>query len=156
MKQITCTLSMLVILFFGCSKSDDTTSTATTKTPTELLTSSKWITTALTSSAPINYTGNGTLITNLYAASPSCSKDDSFLFQTGGVLVLNNEATKCSSSDPQTKNLVWQFQNNQQEIMIDGNLYTILELSATTFTIKDKTAQSTGGVSHFNTITFNH
>lgn len=155
MKKITCTISMLVILFVSCSKDDDATST-TAKTPTELLTSSKWVVSALTSSAPINYTGNGTLITNLYAASPSCSKDDSFLFQTGGVMVLNNEATKCSASDPQTQNLAWQFQNNQQEIIIDGDLFLILELSETTFTVKDKTAQTTSGVSHFNTITFKH
>lgn len=155
MKKITWAFYFCILLLTSCAKNGDAPAT-TTQTPTELLTSSKWYVTALTSSAPINYLGNGTLVTNLYAVSPSCSKDDSFLFQSGGALILNNEATKCSASDPQTQNLAWQFQNNQQEIIIDGELYVIVELTSTTFTVKDKVAQSTSGVSHFNTITFKH
>jgi len=144
-----------MLLLTGCEKNEDA-SNSSTKTKTELLTNGKWFVTALVSSAPINYLNNGSLVTNLWSVTPACLRDNSFLFQTGGVLIGNHEATKCSSSEPQTESLTWQFYNNEQEILIDGELLTIVELTATSFVVKDKVAQSTSGVSHFNTITFKH
>ncbi len=156
MRKITISiLASCVVLFAGCSKDED--ATISNKTKTELLTTNgKWYVSTMVSSAPINYLNNGSLVTNLWSVTPACLRDNSFLFQTGGVLIGNHEATKCSSSEPQTENLTWQFYNNEQEIVIDGELLTIVELTATSFVVKDKVAQSTSGVSHFNTITFKH
>lgn len=155
MKKITITISAaFILLLTNCTKKDETTTN--TRTKTELLTTGKWYVSAMTSTAPINYLGNGTLVTDLFSVTPNCLKDNSFLFLTNGTLTFNEEATKCNTSDPQTNNVQWQFFNGEQDIIIDGEDYVLQEINETRLVIKDKRPQTTNGVSHLNTITFRH
>ena len=42
---------------------------------------------------------------------------------------MNEGATKCDASDPQSEILDWSFVNEEKELIIDGDRVTILELT---------------------------
>lgn len=112
---------MSIIIFFAACKKDSNNNTP--KTNTDLLVQASWIFD--------NATVGGSDVSSLIQA---CQKDNTLSFAAGGTGTLDEGATKCNSSDPQSSPFTWSFATNE----------TVLHVSATLFT---------GGSSDFNIIT---
>lgn len=101
------------LLFTGCSKDDDDDK----QSKTELLTSSTW----KFSNAGIDADNNGTIDSPLPDGTlDDCSKDDTFVFNTGGTGTADEGPTKCDPSDPQSVNFGWALSNNEQDLTLTG------------------------------------
>jgi len=114
------TLLLLVpALFFGCKKSKNDTP----KTKTDLITQASW--------KFDNATVGGFDVSSFLQ---TCQKDNTITLAANGSGVVDEGATKCNASDPQTVNFSWNFASNE----------TVLHVSTILFT---------GGSSDFNIVT---
>lgn len=96
-----------------------------------LLTSGKWKGVAYTLT-----TSSGT--TDMFAIVPDCEKNDIFTFNADNTITRDEGATKCSDSDPQSKNDgTWSINGTKFSSTGDGNSLTwdILTLDNSTFKI---------------------
>jgi outer membrane usher protein FimD/PapC len=72
---------------------------------------------------------------------PACTSDDTFKFNLDKTVIQDAGATKCNSTDPQTQNGTWSFNNDQSKltIAIPGSLLSgeadIKELTSSTLRI---------------------
>ncbi len=103
MKQLTkilstSSLAAIILIVPSCKKSDpaplDVASTLQGKT---------WKLTAVT----INPADNG--VTDLYSTMETCGKDNTYHFNAGNVFIIDEEATKCDPSYPQTITGTWKY-----------------------------------------------
>ncbi|MCS6796240.1 MAG: lipocalin family protein [Raineya sp.] len=98
----------------------------------------------------------GNNVFDLYAIMDACAKDDYWEFRTGGVLAINEGATKCSPSDPQetTGNYTLSADGKTLTITESGSntVFEVVELSSTT--MKLKITQTNNGVTVTSEITF--
>lgn len=146
MKKIPVLLFFGLILVFSCSKKSDPAPAS----PDQLLVTPKgWITTAGTINPPISIPGApaGTPpISDFYSLFlEACEKDDVLLFTSNGQYKIDEGATKCNTSDPQTKEQgTWAFNSTKTILNItpqsgtgDAYTMTIAELSATTLKISE-------------------
>lgn len=111
---LACTAAAL-LLTAACKKDQlapqSTTGTPTstptpTPSPDQELTGKTWLMTGATVDPGLQ-TSNGTTVTNIYPFVPSCTKDDTQQFLTGGVYKSDEGATKCDPQDPQTTTGNW-------------------------------------------------
>lgn len=130
MKNIQLTAVLLAVLFTACNKKDKSPSRS------ELLTTGSWKITASES----DNDANGTYETDNYASFNDCFKDNIFTFKMGGQAELDEGPTKCDPMDPQTEIASWQLTNNDNNLVVDGDTYTILELSTSTLRFKQDLA----------------
>ncbi|SRR6266404_3007304 len=123
MKLLTSIVAILLLFFFlsACKKS----SPASAKTKTELITQSSW-----------KFDNAKVGGTDVSAFLQTCQKDNILVFASAGTGSLDEGATKCNSSDPQTSSFTWNFASNE----------TVLHVSTVLFT---------GGSSDFNIVTLN-
>ena len=96
----------------------------------ELLTTGQWKVVAFTLSPPFDLDGDGDLDSDAYALMDACERDDFFIFKTDGKYEVNEGATKCDASDPQSELYDWAFVNEEKELIIDGDRVTIQELTS--------------------------
>ena len=137
----------------SCKKDKDDSSAV--KTKTELLTRGSWKRTALISNPAYDWNGNGVFDTNNLNTMFPCEKDNFETYQTNGMVVTNEGATKCNSSDPQTWSVTWSFGDNETKLIWDGNdVYTLLELTETT--LKFQSTFTENGVSYTQVETYGH
>ena len=136
------------VLFFSCKKDDPA------KTKTDLLTAGSWHVVAYTVDPAIDWDGDGTDESNVYPVINPCIRDDHSTFFSGGTGELDEGATKCSDSDPQTVAFVWSFDQNEQGITVQGVHYLIETLTETQLVIKEVQVISTTTYTH--TVTFSH
>lgn len=136
MKKITLMIAALAFLTVSsCKKEDDKDNggnTTPTKTKTELLTAKAWKMTAMTINPGITPIPGGPTITDFFSLLEACEKDDTQKFNTGGTGVIDEGATKCNPSDPQTENFPWAFASNETKIVVDGDSFDLVQLDATT------------------------
>ncbi len=120
-------LAVLSIAFVSCEKDKDNK-----PDNTELLTGKNWKLTAFTIDPAIDWFGNGTLVTNIYAQLPTCAKDDLATFNKNGTVNFDEGATKCDPNDPQTTSGTWAFNTDKTIISVttDGETesWKVLEL----------------------------
>lgn len=112
---------LLSLFFAACKKS----SGVKAKTNTELITQTSW--------KFDNAKVSGVDVSSLLQA---CETDNILTFSSAGTGTVDEGATKCNSSDPQTNPFTWNFASNE----------TVLHISAVLFT---------GGGSDFNIVTLN-
>src|SRR4051812_24157217 len=103
MKRNICNLVVLCcISLLACSKSDN-------KKPADnvsLITSTKWV----YSSAGLDVDNNGTKDTDPPpGVLQSCDTDNTITFKSDNTGVMDEGATKCETSDPQTVAFNWSF-----------------------------------------------
>ena len=98
----------------GCSKKEDAT-----PSKTELLTNKNWVVTAFTVSPGVSV--GGTTITDVYAQTPACSRDDISRFETPNVFKDDEGASKCNATDPQTITGTWVFNSDQTVLTVTEN-----------------------------------
>ena len=133
------------ILFFACKKKDSDSSGSN---KTTLLTQSSW----KFDNAGLDPDKNGTIDFDLSSQFGPCLTDNTISFSTNGSGVVDESATKCNSSDPQTLAFTWNFASNETLININGSAiagkggqYKIVALSNTQLSLsKDTTAPIVG------------
>ena len=157
MKQIinfTIFFLITVVVFASCIKVDKHYIPAWAK-KTELITMGSWKRTALISNPAYDWNANGVFDTNILYTMFPCEKDNFETYQSNGMVVTNEGATKCTSSDPQTWSVTWSFDNNATKLIWDGNdVYTLLELTETT--LKFQSTFTENGMTYTQVETYGH
>ena len=98
---------MSSVLFYGCSKDDDSNNT-TPQSKTQLLTAHSW-----------KLTGSKLNGVDDFSTIDACDLDDIATFLSNGTGNLDEGATKCDPADPQTSPITWSFQSNETILSID-------------------------------------
>ena len=142
-------LFLLVALTFafGACKKDDNN-----KSNREQLIEKNWRMTAVTTDPPINF--GGIQFSDLYAQFQDCDKDDLLIFKTNGTVNYDEGATKCDPTDPQTTTGVWVLNTDETVVTVDGESWTILEISDNRLKVKYTTDFFGNGVNSTITATF--
>ena len=121
--------TILLLLTVSCQKD-------TAPSRTEMLTTGKWRTIAQTVSPAFDWDGDGDLDTDLHIITDACIKDDYAVFRTDGSVEENEGPSKCDAADPQSEILSWSLKNNDMVLVIDGEDFTIEQMSETTMKLK--------------------
>jgi hypothetical protein len=127
---------------FSCKK-DSTTSA----TKTDLITKSAW----KYQDAGADMDKNGTIDLSISSQLQDCEKDNTLTLRADGTGTLDEGATKCDPSDPQSSNVNWNFSNNETFINFTGTgilgisgQFKLLSLTETTLSFsKDTTLSGT-------------
>lgn len=111
----------------------------------------KWRITAWTIKASNNPT-----IFDLYAIMDACDKDNYFEYRTGGVVAVNEGATKCSPSDPQETTASYTLSADGKTLTwtMDGTNTTFDVLELTNSSKKLRTTETDSGITYTTEITF--
>lgn len=132
MKKVSLYLAVAAMasLTLSCKKDSDTPAAAT---KTDLLTAKNWKTTDLKV--------NGVSVFNS-GLIDACDKDNLIKFNTNKTAIFDEGATKCSSTDPQTRNGSWDFTTSETKLKVtnpDGDVVeaTIGTLNSTTLIVSD-------------------
>jgi len=135
-------------IFWACKKGDNS------KTKPELLINGSWHVTAYTVDPPIDWDGDGTDESDVYAIIEPCIKDDHTTFFANGTGELDEGASKCNQSDPQTVQITWDMDQTETHLTVQGVQYMIDMLTETQMVLKEIEVISTVSVTH--TVTFSH
>lgn len=139
MKRLLVFMMGGVALFSSCKKDDK--SSGSTSATFSAIADKKWQLTAYS----MTYMGSKT---DAYDLMSSCSRDNLWTMRSDKTNLLDEGATKCSSSDPQTKvEGTWELRSGDKEIYLKGfsstgatgitdMTLTIVEISATTLKVK--------------------
>ncbi|NVO20480.1 MAG: lipocalin family protein [Bacteroidetes bacterium] len=154
MKKLLLFLPILSLLLVGACKKDSQ------PTKMEMLTAKNWKISVYTVDPSLPVTdGGGNIIgytSDMLAQMEDCSKDDLTKFNTDGVMINDEGATKCDPASPQTTTGTWLFNTDQTILTVNsGNnpvSYDILELSSST--LKMKTVENLFGTNYTLTLTF--
>lgn len=84
----------------------------------------------------------------------SCDLDNRFYFLEGGTTRIEEGATKCNPSDPQTRTGTWSFIENNSKIIIDGDTATINTLDENTLNVS--TIYEFAGDNYHDRVSFSH
>lgn len=95
---------------------------------------------------------NGTTETEAYPLYTTCSKDDYVLFDSGGKGAFDQGPTMCPNRPDQRSPFTWFLYNNDHTLVVAGESYALLELSATTLRIAFTFQE--GDITYTNTLTF--
>lgn len=112
-KQIASLLAILAVLFLlpACQKDNNIPSSS--KTKTQLITQGTWKFSAATV--------NGADASGYLQA---CQKDNIYTFVAAGTGTIDEGASKCNGSDPQTNPFTWNFANSESILHISTVLFT--------------------------------
>ena len=144
---ITCTT-----IFFSCSKDDNDNKT---KTKTELLMAGPWKYTAVVSNPAYDWNGDGNSSTDILSLMHPCEKDDLENYKASGVFEINEGATKCDPTDPQTWTLTWELIDNETKIRFDGSfVLDLIEVTESVLKLKGSFVEN--GVTYVINETYSH
>jgi len=142
------------LCFFACKKS----SPAAASSDFAILVSGKWQLTAYSVAPP----GSSTSI-DAYSLLPSCFTDNYYIFNADSTLTIDEGATKCDASAPQTTVTGnWKLLANNTELSgvqsVGGtnDIATIIQLDNNTLKIQDTTTYSGTLVDAIATFTHIH
>jgi hypothetical protein len=129
------------ILFVACKKKDSDSPGGSNKTA--LLTQSSW----KFNNAGIDPNKDGTIDTDISGFISACLKDNTVSFSsTNNSGTMDEGASKCNTSDPQSVPFTWAFTDNETKINITGNViagkggsYNINSLTSTSFSLSKDT-----------------
>ena len=136
------------ICFLACKKHSES------KSKKELLTTGTWHVTAYTVNPAIDFNGDGTDETDVYAVMDQCIRDDRTTFFTDGSAELDEGASKCSSGDPQKISLAWSINQEETKLEVQGIEYLIESLTESQMVLKEIEVISDVTITH--TVTFSH
>jgi len=132
-------LMTLTLIWTACSKSKSSNSNNSNMT---LMTQAIWK--YDTSGIDLNKDGVVDLTDNLQA----CVKDNTYQFKTDSTVIVDEGATKCNSTDPQTATYSWSISSGNPAILksdatpLLASGLTVLTLTSTKLTVyKDTTVQ---------------
>ena len=137
-----------ILFLLACKKDKES------KSKIELLTTGSWHVSAYTVDPAIDFDGDGTEETNVYAVMDQCIKDDHTTFMANGSAQLDEGATKCDPGDPQTISLTWSINQDETQLEVQGIEYLIESLTESQMILKEIEVISAVTVTH--TVTFSH
>ncbi len=157
MKQTIQLASLLLAIttastFIACKKDNKDDNAG--KTKTELITTGSWKVTAYTVNPALDVDGDGDVETNVFDYYEACEKDDFTTFKTDNTAEFNDGPSKCDPGDAQTYSRTWYFTANETKLVVDGQEFTIIELSATS--AKIRYTYELNGVTYTDEITYGH
>lgn len=83
----------------------------------------------------------------------NCYKDNTITFTANGNGTMDEGASKCDASDPQTVNFTWNFTNNGSTLNVTGGIiagqsgsFTVLTLNETAMVLEATINSSTGQI----------
>lgn len=130
-----------VLFLFSCQK-DTSNNTTTTPTNTDILVQQSW----KFNNAGADLDKNGTIDTDISSQIQSCVTDNTITFAKNGSGVVDEGATKCSTTAPQTQAFTWSFANSETALNLGGNAvvgingqFKILALDATKLSLSKDT-----------------
>ena len=131
-------LFLLGLSLIGCKKKEEGDSN------TSLLVQQIW----RYDVAGLDANNDGMIDTQLPAGTiAACSVDNTLTFNSGGTGIIDEGATKCNTSAPQTNPFTWNFLNNETTINLQstalfglGGQFKIRELSAAAFRMSKDTS----------------
>jgi hypothetical protein len=134
MKYYVLALVSIGFIVFSCNKDDDDKKDDLS-TKTQLMTSATW----KYDTAAIDADKNGTPDQALPAGTiENCEKDNVITFKSDSTGTLNEGATKCDPTDPQTTSFKWWFKDNGAVLYSPDPIFgglsgdvKVIELSAT-------------------------
>jgi Lipocalin-like domain len=112
------TLLSAALILGSCQKDDSPT--VANKTKTELITSAAWKYNDAKIDTDNNGTGDAALPAGLVEA---CTTDNTITFVNNGTGTINEGATKCASTDPQTISFTWSFTSNETVINFSSAVF---------------------------------
>jgi len=116
-KQIFNLLMICALLFSDCKKS------SSGQSATQLLTSAAW----KYDTGGLDIDKNGSVDTPFPPGFiKSCETDNTLTFKSDGTGTVDEGATKCNSTDPQTSPFTWSFKNNNTIINFPDTLFGTL------------------------------
>lgn len=135
--------SVICLGFLSCEKDDSNN----TPTKTALITQSAW----KYDDAGADLDKNGSIDFSFTSQIPPCVTDNTLTLRTDGTGTVDEGATKCDASDPQTTAVTWSFANNETTLNLGGGgllgisgQMKIVTLDQTNLTLsKDTTYQGT-------------
>lgn len=142
-------LVMISFCFWRCHDQSELTKT-------ELLTSKDWLFVSEKVSPGKNI--GGVTLTDLTDQHPACAKDNIVRYLNGNALNLDEGATKCNASDPQTLEGTWVFNADETNITLTitsyGVSYTekVLELTENSLIISF--TEIDNGTTYTHTVTY--
>lgn len=148
MRKLIILTCFLALILPSCKKDKKS------KTRTELLTSGSWHVTAYIVDPAIDWDGDGTKESDIYAIMEPCVKDNRTTFTTDGKGQLDEGATRCNSDDPQVTSIVWSFDEREELLKVQGTDYLIESLTESELVVKEIQVISAVTVTH--TVTFSH
>lgn len=139
---------VIILLVLSCKKGDKS------KTKMQLLVNGNWHVTAYTVEPALDFNGDGVDETNAFAVMEPCVKDDHTTFYEDGTGQLDEGATKCDDSDPQTIPLTWQLAQNETELIVQRIDYLLESLTENQLVVKE--IETISQVTYTHTVTFSH
>lgn len=126
--HIAATAGLLAALMVSCSKKDDNTTPNNPNQPSSII--GTWKTIAVTSDKDVPSQASGTMTKDIWLEAQSCVKDNTETYKSGGEIVLDEGATKCSASSPQTRTGTYSYQGTT--LTVNNQASTVLQLDNTT------------------------
>ena len=95
----------------------------------DLITSGIWKVIAHTVEPGSDYDGDGDIDNDLFAQYNECEKDMGYTFKRNGILDVKGGHMKCDTLGVQDYSIQWAFKNDEKELLLEQDVYLILELT---------------------------
>ena len=141
MKRLVLYPILATVVFFTACKKDGPDTPATTA-KVGFLTNGTWRLSAVVSDDD----GNGSYETDDFATYNSCFTDGIITFKSNLQFEFNEGPTKCDPADSQIETGTWSLINNENDIKIDTDVYSIVELSNTTLKWREDGPANTSSI----------
>jgi hypothetical protein len=125
-------MKWLIVILFAIALSSCKKDDPEPATKSNFLTNGTWMVSAVTSDDD----GDGIYETNDYADFLDCFKDNIHTFHSNGTFEMNEGPSKCDPGDPQTESSTWQLTNNDSNLNLANDVYTVQQLTNTTLQVK--------------------
>ncbi|QNE38201.1 hypothetical protein F1C16_00835 [Hymenobacter sp. NBH84] len=139
------------LLMAGCTKEESDQAAPKSKLTAKesMLTAKNWRITTIASTTVITADGIAPITTSFdsYALLTSCQKDNFAKYTIDKTIVVDEGATKCSATDPQTQTYTWSLNADETELTVSGKLNgadhtekaELLQLTSTTMQVRTTT-----------------
>ncbi len=159
MSRITLIPCLAAAFIIGACTDDKGAGPVTTTGTPALLAGGKWKMTAHTVSPGVDFDLNGVIVTDLFAVEGGCTHDDITKYTTDGKWSIDEGATKCLPSDPQTESGTWILNSTGDWLSMKSTLdpvaleFKVDEVSATSLRLSTH-ADWNDGKDHLETTTY--
>lgn len=129
-KLMVTALVALAVTAVSCKKDNESptpTKPAPAPTKTQLITAKSWKMTSMVS--------NGMEVISFL---PACSRDNTVRFKTGGVATMDEGASKCKNTDPQTEDSPWKFLENDTKLVLEQDTGKVLLLTSDSLKMENR------------------
>ena len=149
------TLALASLLATACTKDKETPKPA--PTTEQMLSANTWHMTAVTANPGLQ-SNTGAIVTNIYPFIPSCTKDDTQQFVTGGQFRADEGVSKCDASDPQTVTGNWSTSKSGSDtsvnIVVNGSTLQFKLVSLNDSELKMSTTDDIFGIGTGSDVTY--